>query len=238
MKRVASEVSSIDRRPIEGARPMKISFACPFCAAAGAVDASAAGRQARCKHCGHRFTIPGAGELGSEGYMLEEPDEPAVGLAAMGPSQGSTFVSHRGGEDATTTRKPGRTASESTRKAPRKKAARFPWQTWLVRSGIATAIAFAAIALLAPKGTLIAGCALLVLGMVLVLVGYGVGAYGAFQEDFIYGFFYLVFGLYTAYYVVTRWEDMWIWFACSTAGVGLVLLGTWMLGLAGVALPG
>ncbi len=68
----------------------------------------------------------------------------------------------------------------------------------------------------------------------MVLVGFGAGAYGAFSEDFLYGVLYLVIPLYTAYYLVTRWDDLWVWFACSTAGVALVLLGTEMVRWAGV----
>jgi hypothetical protein len=66
------------------------------------------------------------------------------------------------------------------------------------------------------------------------LLGYAAGAYGAFCEDFLYGFLYLVIPLYTAYYLVTRWEDLWRWFACSTTGVGLVLFGTQLLRWSGV----
>ena len=40
--------------------------------------------------------------------------------------------------------------------------------------------------------------------------------------------------LYTAYYMVTRWDDLWVWFACSTAGVALVLLGTEMVRWGGI----
>jgi hypothetical protein len=111
----------------------------------------------------------------------------------------------------------------------------FPWQAWLVRCAIGIAIALASIAMLVPNGTLIAGCVLLVMGMLMVLVGYGAGAYGAFHEDFLYGFLYMVIPFYAAYYIVTRWDDLWIWFTCSTVGVGLVLLGTEIVRWAGVA---
>ena len=86
----------------------------------------------------------------------------------------------------------------------------------------------AAIALFVPRGTLIVACVLMVVGSTMVLVGYFAGAYGAFSEDFLYGFLYLVIPLYTAYYLVTRWEDLWVWFTCSTAGVAFVLLGARM----------
>ena len=85
--------------------------------------------------------------------------------------------------------------------------------------------ALAAVALFLPNGTLIAACVLMALGTVMVLVGFGAGAYGAFQEDFIYGFLYMVIPLYAAYYIVSRWDDLWIWLICMTMGVGIALLG-------------
>ena len=96
----------------------------------------------------------------------------------------------------------------------------------LIRGGVLAATALLATALFVPRGVAIAGSAMIILGMAMVLVGYAAGAYGAFSEDFLYGFFYLVIPLYTAYYLVTRWDDLRGWFALSTAGVGLVLLGT------------
>ncbi|MGP0066318.1 MAG: hypothetical protein ACLQGP_22280 [Isosphaeraceae bacterium] len=214
---------------------MKISFACPSCAAGGSVDASAAGRQARCKHCGHHFNIPTPGEPEADGYLLEEPAESTPGPAGMDPPRDSTFVRSRGGEGGTASRRPARNATEATPRRPRRKVSGFAWQTWLVRGSIATTITLAVIAAIAPSGVLIAGCTLLVLGMIMVLIGYGAGAYGAFHEDFLYGFLYLVIPFYAAYYIVTRWDDLWIWFTCSTVGVGLVLLGTEIVRWTGVA---
>src|SRR5208337_3868253 len=71
------------------------------------------------------------------------------------------------------------------------------------------------------------------LGGILVPVAYFAGAYGAFSEDALYGLLYITIPLYTAYYLVTRWEDLWIWVTCATVGVGLVLLGTEMVRWAG-----
>jgi hypothetical protein len=82
---------------------------------------------------------------------------------------------------------------------------------------------------------LIAACTVMGLGSVMILVGYGVGAYGAFREDSLYGFLYLLIPLYTAYYLVTRWDDLWVWFVCMTSGVGLIVLGVEMARWAGVA---
>ncbi len=75
---------------------------------------------------------------------------------------------------------------------------------------------------------------MIALGCILILVGYVVGAYGAFSEDFLYGFLYLVIPLYTAYYMITRWDDLWVWFVCMTSGVGLILLGIEMARWGGV----
>jgi hypothetical protein len=210
---------------------MKISFTCPSCAAAGSVDASLAGKNARCKHCGYRFAIPVAGEMGAEGYALEEPGGEAVSEPAMSPDAGSTFVRRRGGEPnavgSLRNRKPA--TIESSRRCVRRRAPDVAWRAWLIRGTIGAVLASAAIAFFAPKGTLIVGCLLMTVGSVMVLLGYGVGAYGAFREDVLYGMLYILVPLYAAYYLITRWEDLCVWFACSTVGAMLVALGTEMV---------
>ncbi|HKI20488.1 MAG TPA: MJ0042-type zinc finger domain-containing protein [Isosphaeraceae bacterium] len=217
---------------------MKIRFACPSCAAVGSVDASAAGKLARCKQCGQRFTLPSADPAEPEVYSLEEPAEGTIGVGDVvkRPAPGSTFVPARGDEPAATMpRKSKRSAPRSTARTADNREPRFAWRGWLTSVGVAAAIAIAAIALLAPRGVLIAACMLMAIGGVMILVGYGVGAYGAFQEDFLYGFLYLVIPLYTAYYAITRWDDLWIWLACMTMGVGLIKLGIEMARWGGVA---
>ena len=84
-------------------------------------------------------------------------------------------------------------------------------------------------------GTWLVGCILMAIGGILVPVAYFAGAYGAFSEDTLYGLLYITIPLYTAYYLVTRWEDLWIWITCATVGVGLVLIGTEMVRWAGAA---
>jgi hypothetical protein len=213
---------------------MRIPFACPSCAATGSADASAAGKSARCKHCGHRFTIPGPAPAEPEGLPLAEPA--GVGYAVLEPVPVSTFVPARSEQPTSTSpRRRTRAASRSTARTSGQRASRSAWWTRLAWAGGAVAVAIAAIALLAPKGVLIAACIVMTLGCVLVLVGFGVGAYGAFSEDFLYGFLYLVIPLYTAYYMVTRWDDLWIWFVCMTLGVGMVLFGVEMARWGGVA---
>jgi hypothetical protein len=214
---------------------MRISFACPSCAATGSASAAFAGKSARCKHCGHRFTIPGAEE--TEEFPLAEPaEEPAgAGYAVLDPVQVSAFVPSRSDElTSTSPRRRTNSASRSTTRTTRKGAPRSAWWTRLAWAAGAVVVAIAAIALLAPNGVLIAACIMMTLGSAMVLVGFGVGAYGAFSEDFVHGFFYLVLPLYTAYYMVTRWDDLWFWFACMTLGVGIILLGIEMARWGGV----
>jgi hypothetical protein len=215
-----------------------IRFACPNCGVKGSADDSSVGKSARCKYCDHRFTIPRPGEVESDVYSLEETaEETAVAeFGVMDPFQDSTFATARGDEPTSTTpRRPKRSASPSTTRTSRRRAERSAWPARLAGIGGALAIAIAAVALFAPKGLVIAACAVMALGCILILAGYVAGAYGAFSEDFLYGFLYLVIPLYTAYYMVTRWDDMWVWFACMTSGFGLVLLGVEMARWGGVA---
>ncbi len=212
---------------------MKIAFACPSCGASGSVDESFVGKHVRCKHCTHRFVVPGRGEADAEGYTVIEPTREPARVAATNPDPGPVFVPARGNEPRAvrTTRKPKKTAPGST---ARRDESDFAWRTWLVRGGVLAAMSLLATALFVPRGVAIAGSTMVLLGMAMVLVGYAAGAYGAFSEDFLYGFFYLAIPLYTAYYLVTRWDDLRWWFALSTAGVGLVMLGTGLVRWSGV----
>jgi hypothetical protein len=217
---------------------MRIPFACPSCGAAGTVDGSYAGRPARCKRCGRDFNLPDARkrEPEPEGYALEESPEPADPVPAFTPPSGSTFTQPWGDNATAPPRRSKRRAPESEVRKAIKRASRSPWLAWLIRVGIVAALVLAAITFLAPNGRIIAACVLMGLGSLMILVGYIAGAYGAFHEDFLYGFLYLVIPLYTAYYMVTRWDDLWVWLACSTAGVGLVVVGTELARWGGVTI--
>jgi hypothetical protein len=210
---------------------MKTTFTCPGCGRSGSVDAALVGRQIRCNQCRHRFAVPGPAEEEAEGYSVVETTRGNAGVAATTTHSGAVFVPSRGDQPPISrpSRKPNRTTSGSKPRASRSQEPEFSWKTWLAGFGVFIAIALLATALIAPRGVVLAGAAIIILGMAMVLIGYAAGAYGAFSEDFLYGFLYLVFPLYTAYYLVTRWEDLWRWCVCSTAGVGLVLVGTKML---------
>jgi hypothetical protein len=194
------------------------------------VDATHAGKIVRCKHCGCRSAVPKPGEPEEEVYALDEPAAATAGGTAETIGQGSVFVPS-GGDDRAAARRPVRTAPRTT---DRKRGEDFAWRSWLIGCGVVFVLALATVYLLAPQGPLIAGAVVIAIGSAMLMTGFLVGAYAAFGEDFLYGFLYLVIPLYTAYYLLTRWDDMWVWCACSTVGVGLILLGTEMVRWAGV----
>jgi hypothetical protein len=206
---------------------MRVSFACPSCGAGGSAEESFVGRPVRCRHCGHRFAIPAPGETASEVYDLETPP-PTVDPR---PAPGPVFVPSRGDQtDAASTFRavPG-SRTKPARRSTRVERSRLPWLRWLAGLAIAAAVLLAVTAVVAPRGPVIVATILMGLGSLMALVGWLVGAYASFREDFVYGVLYVAVPLYTAYYLVTRWDDLWPWFACSMAGLGLVLIGTEML---------
>ena len=216
---------------------MKVSFACPSCNAAGSVDAVHIGKQVRCKHCGAHFAIPDPEAFQPDVYALEESSAESARGTSKSPAEEAVFVPAR--TDSTNAidrpRRSERSVSGPTSRRVRASQSDFPWQSWLIWGSVAMVLILTAVAFLAPDGIWLVGCILLAIGSILVPVAYFAGAYGAFSEDSLYGFLYIMIPLYAGYYLVTRWEDLWIWIACATVGVGLVLIGTEMVRWAGAA---
>ncbi len=215
---------------------MKMTFICPSCGASASMDAAHAGKQVRCKQCQYRFTLPSSDEPDDTGYTLQEPlDKVAPNLDTSVP-EGPVFVPSRGDEppagDVRRTKK--RKATRVLRPQSQGRASGFPWPRRLAQGGALFVVILAIVALSVPNGVIIAALALLALGSVMILVSYAAGAYGAFSEDFLYGFLYVVIPFYAAYYIVSRWDDLWIWVACSTTGAVLILFGTAALRWAGI----
>jgi hypothetical protein len=59
-----------------------------------------------------------------------------------------------------------------------------------------------------PDTRINVGRAVALAGLILFVYGYGSGAYIAFTEDDLYGWLYLLFPPYAAYYFVSRWDEM------------------------------
>jgi hypothetical protein len=216
---------------------MKVSFACPSCGVSGSVDESFAGRQVRCNQCQYRFPIPAPGSVEPDGYALDAPEPKESTFAPMStdrPTE-SVFAPTLSDEpEDKFRRRSARRLTPPSRKPKRRESGGFGWRTWLIRVGIAAVVVLFLIAVIAPGGVVIVGRVLLIAGMGMVILGWGAGAFGAFSEDLLYGLLYVLIPLYTAYYLVTRWDDLWRWFACSTTGVGLVVVGTEILRWSGV----
>jgi hypothetical protein len=188
------------------------------------VDESFAGRQARCKHCGETFTIPALAETPSDGYNLEQPVAAPAAVPERAGSAESTYVAPRHDGPLPD---PNYTSTPKRKRAKRRvDEQQYPWLRWVLRGGLVFLGVLISVALFAPKGTVLAGVLVVLVGTIMVFAGWVVGAYGAFCEDFLWGFLYVVFPLYAGYYLVTRWDDLGIWFGCSTAGVVLVTIGT------------
>ncbi|WP_435008108.1 hypothetical protein P12x_005383 [Tundrisphaera lichenicola] len=199
------------------------------------MDETFAGRQVRCKQCQYRFAIPVPGEFAPDGYALEEPEaqpDRAEAIAVARPDSGSVYAPTRRDQPAAKPRK--RPASAPSKKRERPEGPDIAWGAWLIRIGVVGSVALALIAMFAPRGMMIVGGTLLIVGSLMILAGYFAGAYGAFSEDFLYGFLYLVIPFYAGYYLVTRWDDLWRWFACATGGIVLISAGGAILRAAGL----
>ena len=85
------------------------------------------------------------------------------------------------------------------------------------------------LALFVPGGMVYAAGLASVLGAILTIGPYLVGAYAAFTEDFLYGMLYLVIPLYTAYYIMSRFDGLRNWVILGGIGLGLSMVGGAML---------
>ncbi|WP_152050640.1 hypothetical protein [Tautonia marina] len=206
-------------------------FACPSCAAPGKARNDWAGRSVRCKHCKAVFVLPEPGEAAANAYELAElPDRETAPVALAPRSEGnpSTFTpSYREGSLE-------QVPVDRFRPVPRKPVnPREDIQEWssdvrvrVLVGLLVVGLVLAAVTFAIPGFRGWGGMALVVMGLVLTAIGYFVGAYAAFCEDFLHGMLYLFIPIYTGYYLVTRFDDLWPFFAGSTLGFVIFLMGT------------
>jgi hypothetical protein len=100
---------------------------------------------------------------------------------------------------------------------------------WILGISAIVGLALYLVSLLVPNGTIIAGITLAAIGLIFMLIGYFIGAYAAFGEDFLFGFLYLFFPPYTAYFLVANWDEMWRWFVLLTAGAAVLTLASYVM---------
>jgi hypothetical protein len=200
---------------------MAISFACEGCGKHFEVDEAHAGKRGKCSGCGRPMIVP-HGRPASP--AAAEPE--VYGLIAAPEPEPSTFVSVLG---RTSTRPSGS-------RGPGLKAGRgseAPVGSGVVRPlaiGIGVVVlVLILVAMILPRGMMIAGGIIAGAGLIMTVYAYAIGAYIAFTEDFLYGFLYLVIPLYTAYYIISRWDDMRAHIVVGAVGLPLLLIGAAMM---------
>lgn len=207
-----------------------IAFACNSCGKQYEVDSSRAGKRGRCKGCGQMMTVPAPQpdpfdtDEGPTEYSLEDlPPEEA-------PPEPSSFVRTSDDTDGRTPRpKRKATKNEVLDKVKEEVDEVIASNAGLIWKVLATYAAIAVVAGIVaaavPNGTFLAGAGLLVLGLIVIAAGYAVGVYIAYTEDLLHAALFLTIPLYTAYYIVTNWDEMWRSFALMVAGAVLLSAG-------------
>ncbi len=206
---------------------MTIPVTCEGCGKHHEVDEAHAGRRGKCTRCGRTMTVPDAASAAAptpeatDAYQLEERPEAAP----------STFVRAPAGADSDpTATRGGRSRSA---KPPRREDAdklALPDLSTLRRVlpiGLAiAAVVGISLVVLPPAGLMAGGMVFAIAGLILTLYGYGSGAYIAFTEDSLHGMLYLIIPLYTAYYVLSRWDEMRSRLAIVLVGLAFLAVGS------------
>lgn len=204
---------------------MKVAFSCPSCNARFEADAAHAGKPTRCKGCGQRLTVPHPSaprepEPFADGYDLAPVE--AAGPAVFVPAQA------RGDFAPPTTAERER---QSRRRSRRRSRLELPgWARSKSTLGmlLGAPLGMGLVALLVPGAAGVIGLALSILGLFLFLAGYGFGAYMAFTEDSLHGFLFLAVPIYTAYFLISNFDELWPSLAGMFVGVTLIGAGGWL----------
>ena len=209
---------------------MKIAFKCGVCGKPYEVDVAQAGRRGRCAKCGEEMTVPQAPPSENRKAAVESYDGYALDEAeSTGPS---LYTPPRGNDDLAAPPLASERAARSkglSARMKRVKPGQFAkWRGPLIGLGV-TVVVMAALALVFPALAIGVGAILALAGMLLTCGGYAMGAYAAFSEDFLYGFLYLVVPLYTAWFLVSRFDELKAVVLAIALGLGLSLVGGWAL---------
>ncbi len=212
---------------------MTIPVTCTGCGRKYEVDGSFRGKRGKCAGCGHVLVIPdaesataapaAAAAISDEGgYALGDTHEPAQSTFRASPATSIGSPERSRDRGGTRTKTPRRTiaAGGLSRHLRSAKSRR--------RILISMAVVIPALALSAafiPGARLVIGIAVALPGLLLCIYGYASGAYIAFTEDDLYGWLYLLFPFYTAYYCISRWDEMRSRLLMVVAGLGLLVLG-------------
>jgi DNA-directed RNA polymerase subunit RPC12/RpoP len=189
---------------------LKIPVTCVRCGKRYEVDGVYAGKKGKCAACGERMMIPAMEPAGApdasepDAYQLDE---------AHSTDQSTSFTPAHGSENLEEPRPRRRSKNRSPGSSGTKRALQdssrpaISGRTTLIGLAVVLSIALL-IAVFVPGARMNIGRGVALAGLILFLYGYGSGAYIAFTEDALYGWLYLIFPPYAAYYFVSRWDDM------------------------------
>jgi hypothetical protein len=208
---------------------MTIPVACAGCHRRYEVDDRFVGRTVKCADCGRPLPIPvvqpsAALPPAVDEYQLGDPHEVAPStFQARPPRRKDQEATDRG-----MTREKPRKRSQKKGPARRTGDGLFSLPVILI-SLAAVAVVLAFLAVFVPSARWAVGMAIALPGLVLCLYGYATGVYVAFTEDDLYGWLFLIFPFFAAYYLVTRWEEMSSRVIMIVAGLVLLAIGGRML---------
>ena len=187
---------------------MKIPVTCATCGKRYEVDDAYAGKRGKCAACGARMAIPGG-----EHSASSEPD--AYQLDTAHDGEDATFFMPATGSkslEETPPRRQVKQKGSGTSGRKRLEPARSPLASLSARVTVigltCVTLVLVVLVVFVPDTRINIGRAVALAGLILFVYGYGSGAYIAFTEDDLYGWLYLLFPPYAAYYFVSRWDEM------------------------------
>ncbi len=213
---------------------MSISFQCPGCEKNYKTDAARAGRRGRCKSCGTMMTVPEV----SDGAEKESEEFDSYALEATPPMEPvvpepSSFVRASDDPDGRTPLKVKTRNAELLEVVKSEAEEVIKSYAGLIRGGLIAAAVLAVVlgivAAAVPNGTFISGTILFAMGLLVIAAGYFLGTYIAYTEDLLHAALFLTIPLYTGYYIVTNWDEMWRSFAMMVVGAILLSVGATVL---------
>jgi hypothetical protein len=205
---------------------MKIPVACEMCQREYEVDDRYAGKTIKCTYCQQPMTIPAAPPAATPllvvgEYALDETHDSTPPIYRTAPDRREQ--DEVSGRDRVQKKKVKRSSGKGKDKRGRSENGGSPWGVLMSLAVIAVLLAIAAVFVPAVRTPV--GVALALPGLLLCLYGYATGVYIAFTEDDLYGWLFLLIPCYAAYYIVTRWDDMYTRVIIVVAGLTLLAIG-------------
>jgi hypothetical protein len=156
-------------------------------------------------------------------YQLGEPHEPSPLAFRAAPARTS------GNSDWAADRERGKKKAFGRTKRRREREEPAVSRSVILISLAALALMLTLLALFVPGTRKTVGVAVALPGLLLCVYGFVSGAYIAFTEDDLYGWLYVLFPFYAAYYFVSRWDEMRSRLVMVVVGLTLLAIGGRML---------